>query len=172
MFKREIKEMNNTRTMIQIAMLIAISVIGASIKIQGSIAFDSMSAFFAALYINPLAGAVVGILGHLLSSAMAAFPMTLPMHILVSLQMFFFVYAFGWIYEKGSKVLAVVVATILNGPVGALMAVPLSVVLGLPFSGWPLFMAIWIPLTIASFVNILLASIIYEKISKGKKHEG
>jgi len=172
MFKREIREINNTRSMVQIAMLIAISIIGASIKVQGSIAFDSMAAFFAAIYINPLAGAVVGILGHLLSSAMAAFPMTLPMHILVSLQMFFFVYVFGWVYKNVSKIFAIIIVTILNGPVGALMAVPLSLVLGLPFGGWPLFMAIWIPLTIASLVNIILATIIYEKILKGKRHEG
>ena len=168
MLKKEIRQINNTKSMVQIAMLIALSIIGASIKIQGSIAFDSMPAYFAALYISPFSGALVGILGHLLSSAMASFPMTLPMHILVSLQMFFFVYIFGWLYENKSKIMAIVVATLLNGPIGALMAAPISKIFGLPFSGWTLFLAIWIPLTVATLANVILASIIYEKLSRRK----
>ncbi|MCC5911089.1 MAG: ECF transporter S component [Clostridiaceae bacterium] len=168
MMQRETKEMYNVKTMTQVAMLIALSAIGATIKIQGSIAFDSMAGFFAALYIGPLAGAMVGMLGHLLSAGTAGFPLTLPMHILVAVEMFVFVYAFGVLYKRTNGWIAIVVATLLNGPLAAVIAVPASNLLGLPFSGWPLFSVIWVPLTIASFLNILLATVIYRKIQKGK----
>ncbi|SDJ80741.1 ECF transporter S component [Natronincola ferrireducens] len=166
--QKQAREIHNIKTITQIGLLIALSIIGATIKIQGSIAFDSMAAFFAALYINPLAGGVVGILGHLISSATAGFPLTLPMHILIGIQMFAFVYIFGWLYEKTPGGIPVVVATLLNGPMAALTVVPMSLMLGLPFSGWPLFMVIWLPLTIASFANILLAVILYRSISRGR----
>ncbi|KJF27248.1 dimethylbenzimidazole transporter [Clostridium aceticum] len=157
----------NIKTMTQIAMLIALSMIGATIKIQGSIAFDSMAAFFAALYIGPLAGGMVGVLGHLLSAATAGFPMTIPMHILVAFQMLVFVYVFGWVYTKAPSWVAILIGTFLNGPVGALLAVPVSLMLG--FGGWPLFLMIWMPLTIASFANIVLATVVYKTISRGKR---
>ncbi|SET24259.1 alpha-ribazole transporter [Natronincola peptidivorans] len=172
MFQQEVKKIYNVRTITKIAMLIAISMIGAMIKIQGSIAFDSMAGFYAAIAISPLAGGLVGLLGHLLSAATAGFPMTLPMHLIVAIEMFLFVYIFGWLYNKASSWMAVLVATLLNGPVAALIVVPTSIMLGLPFSGWPLFTVIWIPLTIASFLNISLATMIHKNISKGIKNEG
>lgn len=44
--------------------LIALSAVGALIKISGTIALDSMPGFFAALFLGPSAGAIVGGLGH------------------------------------------------------------------------------------------------------------
>lgn len=171
MFQEEAKKLSDVKTITKIAMLVAISMIGAMIKIQGSIAFDSMAGFYAAIAISPLAGGLVGLLGHLLSAATAGFPMTLPMHIIVAVEMLAFVYTFGWVYKKAPSWVAILVATLLNGPLAALIVVPVSIALGMPFSGWPLFLAIWIPLTIASFLNILLATLIHKNISKGKRYE-
>ncbi|AOY75458.1 ECF transporter S component [Clostridium formicaceticum] len=167
MLQQHTKKKYNIKTMTQIAMLIALSMIGATIKVQGSIAFDSMAGFFAALYISPLAGGMVGLLGHLLSATTAGFPMTIPMHMLVAFQMLVFIYIFGWVYEKTSSWIAILVGTFLNGPVGALLAVPVSLMLG--FGGWPLFLMLWMPLTIASFINIVLATVVYKGILRGTR---
>ncbi len=148
------------------AMLIAMSGVGAMIKIQGSIAFDSMPGFFAALFIGPGAGAIVAGLGHLLSAMTSGFPLTMPMHLVVGLEMALFGYLFGWTYRKSNGVIACVVAILLNGPVAALLAVPTSIALSLPFNGWNLFKVIITPLTIASGANVILGYILFRVLKK------
>lgn len=160
------KDLLTTNNMAKMAMLIALSVIGASIKIQGSIAFDSMPAFFAALYIGPLAGALVGFLGHLVSSGLSSFPLTLPVHLVIAVQMFVFIYIFGKAYRYINKFLAVLLGVFLNGVVGTLIIVPISIYFGLPFNGWPLFYALIIPLSIAAFLNILIGTLVFERLNR------
>lgn len=147
-------------------MLIGLSAIGSMIKISGSIAFDSMPGFFAALFLGPWAGAVVAGLGHLLTALTSGFPLTLPMHLVLVLEMGLFAYLFGIIYRKRGSIVASIVAIILNGPVASLFAVPMSIVLGLPFSGWPLFSVVILPLTLASIGNVLLAILVFKVINK------
>lgn len=155
-----------TKKLTYSALLVGLCYIGALIKIQGSIAFDSMPAYFAALFLGPYLGAVVGFLGHLLTAITSGFPMSFPMHFIVAIQMAFFVFSFGWVYKRTNFVVASVVATILNGPVAALLAVPVSLILNLPFSGWALFHFLIIPLTLASAANVFLAVIVYRAIGK------
>ncbi|MFA5523111.1 MAG: ECF transporter S component [Tissierellales bacterium] len=147
-------------------MLIALSAVGAMIKISGSIAFDSMPGFFAALFLGPMEGAIVAALGHLLTAATSGFPMTLPMHIFLIIEMGLIAYVFGHIYKKrGGGIVASIVAIVLNGPIGTLIAVPLSVVIGLPLNGWPLFSALIVPLTLASVANVLLALLVFKALN-------
>ncbi len=69
-------------------MFIALSVAGAFLKPFGnSIAFDSLPAFLAASMLGPVAGALTGLLGHLISSAIVGFPFTLPVHLIVAVEM-------------------------------------------------------------------------------------
>ncbi len=157
---------SNTLRLVYGAMLVGLCYIGALIPIQGSIAFDSMPAFFAAIFLGPSLGAMVGFLGHLLTAITSGFPMTVPMHIIVAFQMAFFVYSFGWIYKKSNYFLAGFTAILLNGPVAALMAVPISVMLQLPFNGWDLFYVLIIPLTLASAANVFLAIILHAAMGK------
>lgn len=51
-------------------------VIGANIKLMGSVAFDAAPAFIGTLLLGPMYGAVLGIFGHLTSALLAGFPLT------------------------------------------------------------------------------------------------
>lgn len=157
---------NRTKEITYTAMLIALSAVGSMIKIQGSIAFDSMPGFFAALFLGPSIGAIVAGLGHLLTALTSGFPLTVPMHIITAFEMALFVFLFGWIYKKSNGIVASFVAIILNGPVGAFITVPISIFLRLPFKGWALFYVLVTPLTIASTVNIILAYLLFKVFGK------
>lgn len=146
--------------------LIALSAVGAVFKISGSIAFDSMPGFFAALFLGPVEGAVVSALGHLLTAVTSGFPMTIPMHIFLTIEMGVIAYLFGIIYKKRGAIVSSIIAIILNGPVGALIAVPLSIVFRLPFNGWALFGIIIVPLTLASVANVLLSVLVFKVLNK------
>ncbi len=170
-FQNKRKKVVTLKDLITMGLLIALSVVGAQIKIQGSIAFDSLPAFFAALYMGPVMGGIIGLLGHLVSAMTAGFQLTLPMHLIVSLQMFVIVAVFGVVWKKINPLVAIIIGILLNGPGAALLAVPVSIFLGLPFSGWPLFLVIWVSLTVASTLNILLAAILYNRL-KGRGTNG
>ena len=152
---------NSIKLITRCGVLIALSAIGAMIKIQGTIAFDSMPGYFAALYISPIAGAIVAGLGHFLTANTSGFPMSLPMHLMLMVVMGIVAYIFGFIGNKINGVIACVVATILNGPVCTVIAAITAKALGLPFSGAAMFTALVVPLTIASAINIVLAFIVY-----------
>jgi uncharacterized membrane protein len=158
---------STTVKLVYIATLVAISFIGSLIKIQGTIALDSMAGFFTALFLGPISGALVGSMGHLLTAITSGFPLTLPIHLIITLQMAVFVYIFGRIYERTNEVVASIVAIILNGIVAVIMLAPVTIWMGLPLSGKAFIYAMVGPLTLASAVNIILASVIY-KIIKGR----
>ncbi len=160
---------NNIKILTRSGVLIALSAIGAMIKIQGTIAFDSMPGYFAALYINPIAGAFVATLGHLLTSVTSSFPLSLPMHLIVALEMGLFAFIFGLLSKKTNSILASIVAILLNGPIATYIASIMAKILGLPFNGTIMFNSLVIPLTIASAVNIIFASIIFKVIYKEKR---
>lgn len=157
---------DNITRMTYCAMLITLSAVGALIKVQGTIAFDSMPGFFAALFLGPGAGALVAGIGHLLTAITSGFPLTLPMHIIVAIEMALCGYLFGVVYRKSNGIIASVVAILINGPVAALIAVPVSIVLKLPFNGWTLFNVTIIPLTIASIANVILAYLVYKALNR------
>lgn len=170
--------MTNTKTYTKITttkltysgVLIALSFIGAMIKYPGTtIALDSMPGFFAAIFLGPVYGAIVAAMGHFLTALTSGFPLTLPMHLEIMLLMALTAFIFGKIYNKGFKKLANIVAIIFNGPISAFVAGALATVLALPFSGTALFMAIIIPLTLASILNIVAASILFEIIKKKER---
>jgi len=150
--------LKNVRTLTLVAMLIALSAVGALIKVFNTVAFDSMPGYFAALYLGGGYGAVVISLGHLLTAVTSGFPLGITNHIYIALQMALYAYLFRIFYQKFNIYIAVILTTILNGPVSALSFVPIF--------GWPFFAAWVLPLTIASFANIFLASLIYKAIPK------
>lgn len=150
-------------------MLIALSAVGALIKISGTIALDSMPGFFAAMFLGPVAGGLVGAFGHLLTAVTSGFPLSLPMHLFLMVVMGFVVYGFGLTFKKFGHIPAFIVGVLLNGPFAALLSVPASKLLGLPFNGWALFNVIIIPLIFASVVNVFLAQVVYKAITKIKK---
>ncbi|MDN3015273.1 ECF transporter S component [Paenibacillus sp. BSR1-1] len=91
-----------------LAMLTALSVIGASIKIPaivGSVALDVFPALLAAALLSGGAGAVVAAFGHLISSLLAGFPLG-PLHLLIAGEMAALVWMFGLMYKYNKKISA------------------------------------------------------------------
>lgn len=149
----------NTKKISIISVFIALSVVGSFIVVPsmaGTVAFDSMPAFVCAVVINPIVGGLVGFLAHILSSSIKGLPLGIFSHLIVGIMMFISVYVFGWIYLKGQKIVAIIVGTILNGPISLL---PFLVMLGKGF-----FMLMVLPLSITAFANIVLASLVAIKL--------
>lgn len=162
MSSKNVKSKNTTVKLVYTGMLIAISLIGSLIKIQGSIALDSMAGFFAALFLGPVYGALVASIGHLLSAITSAFPLTLPIHIIITLQMGVFAYLFGIVYKKSNGIIASIVATVLNGVVALLVLMPFTTWLKLPLNGKLFFYSLVGPLSLAAAVNVVLAFVVYK----------
>jgi uncharacterized membrane protein len=96
------------KKLIWLSMFIALSVVGATIKIPaivGSIALDSFPALLAASILGGGAGAVAGALGHLISAMLSGFQLG-PMHFLISMEMAILVSMFGVFWHHHKKVVA------------------------------------------------------------------
>ena len=163
----------NTRTLVLTALFIALSLVGSYIKIFGSIAFDSLPGFLAALLIGPIHGAAIGFLGHILSALTSGFPLSLPLHLVVAVTMAITMLGFGYTFKAlKNKVsdtinlaLTSVIGTILNGPVSLTFSmVTLALMAGkeAAFGLLPLLPI----LTLASIANIVIADLLYVSIGK------
>src|SRR5699024_2117662 len=124
------------------------------------------SSDLAAIFLDPMSGALVGSIGHLLTSFSSGFPLTLPIHMIIILIMGLSVYIFGWVYKRVNKIFASIIAIILNGIGAVIILAPITIKIELPLSGRTFIYAMVVPLTIASAVNIILAIIIYRIIKK------
>lgn len=158
---------NKTKKLVMMAMFIAISFIGANIKIfGGSIAFDSMPGFLGAMMLGPVYGAIIGAIGHLLTAITSGFPLTIPVHSVIAINMAVTMLVFGYIYNyfkaKKSKVTDIVlliVGTLLNAPISTYIVsfvVPAEMKAGI--------IAMIPILTAAAIFNILLALILVKAI--------
>ncbi|WP_165347134.1 ECF transporter S component [Gottfriedia acidiceleris] len=158
----------NTKRIVLLSLFIALSAVLSNIKIVYSIAFDSLPAFLAAMMISPIAGGIVGALGHLLTAITSGFPFTVPVHLFIAIQMLVIVWIFGVLFKKMNQYIAMVVAIILNGPVATLLSGLLIAYLNHSFTVKTIssfFMLMVVPLTLASAANIVLAFIL-QKVMK------
>ncbi|AGK96213.1 ECF transporter S component [Clostridium pasteurianum] len=156
-----------TRKLVIMALFIAVSFLGANIKIMGTIAFDSMAGFLGCLILGPVYGAIIGALGHFLTAATSGFPYTLPVHMLIMVDMALTMFFFGIIYNKLSKInrylgiiIAAIIGIIINGPISVLILVPIM--------GWAMMAMIPI-LCLAAFLNILIAYLVYKFLPENIK---
>ncbi|NRD79321.1 ECF transporter S component [Bacillus sp. BRMEA1] len=141
-----------------LAMLIALSAVGASIKIPspvGSIALDSFPAIMAAAILGGGSGAVVGSLGHLVSAELAGFPLG-AMHFLIAAEMAVLVWLFGIIYKRNQKLLAAVIFVLGNG---LLAPLPFILLINKEF-----YIATVPFLLVASVINVVLALVVIPKM--------
>lgn len=158
---------NNTRLLVYGAILVAMSFVGSLIKIPGTtIALDSMPGFLASLYLGPLVGGLVATLGHFLTSLISGFPLTLPIHLIVMLEMGISAYFFGLITKKLNPLAGIVTAIILNGVLAPLVLVPVTSLLEMAPSGMAFFKVMVGPLTVVGGVNIIFAYIINKFLPK------
>ena len=145
----------STRNLVLISLLTALSAVGGLIKIPsptGTIALDSLPGYLGAVILPGWPGAVVGALGHLFSSWTVSFPLGLPLHLYIALQMAVYVVIFGFFFKKGRKIIAVALAIVLNGVVAPALLIPIL--------GAGMFWALVFPLIIGSAVNIILAALL------------
>lgn len=151
----------NTRKMVLFGILLALCIIGANIKILGSIALDSFPAFFGALLLGPVAGAFLGVLGHLVSAILAGFPLSLPIHIVVAVMMALTMYVFGTIYLKliSSGRWVAISAAVIGGYICNVLIDLLAVY---PFVGSVVFILFW-PLSVATIINMGMSILVFEK---------
>lgn len=150
------------RVVVLAALFCALAVLGAYIKIAGSVALDAMPAFLAAMLMGGPYGAIVGALGHMISALLAGFPFTLPMHIVIALEMAAICFLAGVLAKRGGIwiVISAVVTFVLNGFVSP------GILIVWPGMGWQAYIGILVPLAIASFVNAFVAAAVYFPLKK------
>jgi uncharacterized membrane protein len=154
----------NTKKISLIALMIALSAVGASIKIPAvvdSVALDALPALLAAALFGVGAGAVTGALGHLLSALIGGFPLG-PMHILIALEMAVLVWIFGILYKKSKKMLSGIVFIIGNAFVAP---IPFIFLMNKGF-----YAAIVPSLLIGSLINTVIALILIPRLSSLAQH--
>ncbi|WP_134701747.1 ECF transporter S component [Ammoniphilus sp. YIM 78166] len=142
---------------------IALAVVGSYLKIPspaGTIAFDSAPAFLAALLIGPSAGAIVAFVGHLATSLIAGFPLTVLMHGIIGLIMAGIAILMGWCNTKWGIKPALLLTLLLNG-IGS----P-ALFIYVPGFGWPFFTAMVIPLLVGTALNLFVVGLLYAPLKR------
>lgn len=146
-----------------IAIFIALSAVGAMIKIPspvGTIGLDSAPGYFCALAFGYVEGAAVIFIGHLLTAGVIGFPLGLPLHLFIGLQMAIWAILVRFIKQKLGLWPAVLGGVFVNGVVSAFTMFfigGMGAVIGImPF------------LIAGSLLNILVAAVAYKSLKKGK----
>lgn len=142
-----------------LAMLTALSAVGASIKIPaivGSVALDIFPALIAAALLGSGAGAIVAAFGHLLSAVIGGFPLG-PMHFLIAAEMVVLVWLFGRLYRNSHKVSATVLFILGNAIAAPL---PFIFLMNIGF-----YLAIVPSLLIGSILNTGIAIVVIPRLS-------
>ncbi len=152
----------NLRKFILSALFIALSFIGAQIKIFNSIAFDSLPAFLGTLILGPYYGALIGFLGHMFTAWTSGFPFTLPVHIITAFSMALTMVVFYFAHKKFGTIVACIFGVLFNGPVALLLSAPLLIPM-LKVEGLVMMVPI---LSLVSFINIFLALIVLRYMPK------
>ncbi len=145
-----------------ISLFIALSVVGALIKIPspvGSVALDLFPALVAVVLLGKKSGAVVGAFGHLASAFLVAMPLGL-FHLMIAGEMALLVWLFGLLYDS-NRFGAASVFVFLNGLVAS---IPFIYIMSLEF-----YIAITPSLLIASTLNVAIAWILLPRLQSHLK---
>lgn len=148
-----------SRTISTLAIFIALSVVGAFIKVPspvGSVALDSFPALLAAIVLGPIAGGIVAGLGHIVSAIIGGMPLG-PYHFFIMIEMFVFVWLFGFLFKKRLRVVAYIVFFVSNS---FMMAIPFAFIMGLAF-----YIELVPSLTIATTLNVVMAMLLAPKLA-------
>lgn len=147
---------SKTQKLCILALLCALSAVGARFPLYGSVALDALPAFLAALLLGGMEGAAVGAAGHMLTATLSGFPLTLPLHLVVAAEMAGVCFAAGLLRQRGKLPIPACAAAafLLNGLVSPL------VLLFWPGMGLPVFLAFLPPLLAGSGLNALGAGVL------------
>lgn len=150
------------RSLALMAIFIALSAVGSLVKIPspvGSVGFDSAPGYFAAIGFGGWVGFGVIAVGHLLTSAIVGFPLTLPIHLAIALGMGGCALVFRWLGRRRHIAwlsVAISVAAVLNSFVLGLIVLPLG--------GWGLYLAAVPSLLLGAVVNLVIAAVAYRAV--------
>jgi uncharacterized membrane protein len=154
-----------TKKIVLAALLIALSFVGANIKIMGSIAFDSMPGFLGALILGPFYGGLIGAIGHFLTALISGFPLSLPVHLITMVGMGITMLVYGLVFKyflSKNYILAVIfsliAAVMINGPVLILILSPLLI----PVLGKTVLIGMVPVLSAVAALNIIMAQVTYK----------
>lgn len=137
-----------------LALFIALSVIGASIKIPaivGSIALDAFPALLASVLLGKHHGAIIAGFGHIVSALIAGM-MLGPMHVIIAVEMAVMVWFFCVIYQSGKKKSAGLFFILSNS-----LLAPLPMIL---LFSWEFYYALLPSLFIGAAFNTVLALVL------------
>ena len=143
------------------SVFIALSAVGAVIKVPsptGTVALDACMGYFSAAAYGYAEGGIVAAVGHLLTAFTIGFPLGLPFHLFIAVQMAAWAGAFRFLTTKVHPVAGIVGAIVLNGVVSAYLS---SLVAGIGLAA-----ALVVPLTIGSAANVLIAAAAYSIVKK------
>ncbi len=161
----------NIRTITAYALLIALCAIGGQIHFGVySIGFDSSPAFVGALMLGPVAGAVLGVLGHIATAASTGFPLSVPIHVAIGLIMAGTGASIGYITKRMTSSFSYVV----SGIVGYII----NVGIGLAVIAWMMqsievVAILFVPLSLAYALNYVGAALVVSQLNRvfgGKRH--
>ena len=158
----------NTRTLsvkqvATMAVFIALGAVGALIKIPspvGTIGLDSAPGYFCGLAFGFLEGALVIFIGHLLTAGIVGFPLGLPLHFFIALQLGLWVLVFRWISLKFGAVPGAITAILLNGVVSAFTMVLVGG-MGAALGTMPFLLA-------GAGINVIIALLSHRVVKAGK----
>lgn len=140
-------------------LFIALSLLGANVKFWGNtIALDSAPGFLAALLLGSGYGGFVGAAGHLFSALISGMPLSPVVHMITAISMAVVMMLHGFLARKfgnglGAIVIRVLVAILMNSVVATLPLIPIL--------AWGMIVSLWVPLAIATTVNVLIAEFAY-----------
>ncbi|MCG0277197.1 MAG: ECF transporter S component [Thermanaeromonas sp.] len=150
----------SARRIAYIAMFVALSAVGAYLKVPsfiGTPALDSFPGFLGALLLGPRDGALIAFLGHLFTALTAGFPLTPPLHLFIAAGMAVITALFAFLASYSVPVGAVT-AIFLNSVLLPALFIPL------PGFGKGFLIAVLVPLLVASTLNIVVALFIFTSL--------
>lgn len=141
-----------------LAMFIALSAVGAAIKIPsivGSLALDSFPALIAGVLLGPIYGGIVAGLGTFISAIISGMPLG-PLHFIIMLEMFVLVWVFATLYISGQKMGASTLFLVGNALIAPL---PFMFIISTSF-----YIAVLPSLIAATVINLVIAVILMPKL--------
>lgn len=145
-FARPVAEVSKRVRLVRIAVFTALAVVGSFIPMPGpvsSVALDSASGYFSALYFGEIEGAYVLFAGHLATAIVHGFPLGV-LHIPIAFGLAFQ----GWIMGKSVKKMGPLAATIIGIAINTLLTFVV-----VPFLGFGAAIALVPYLLVASSIN-------------------
>lgn len=155
-------------------LLLALSFIGAYIKVPGMGGLDAMPAFLGAMWFGPWSGAILGFAGHMILSGSSGFPFGVMGHVLVAMVMALACACYGYIFHHFKKasskayILSCIGGWFVNVVVGSFVVATYTMFIGLngPLSLAQAALGLIIALTPSAVLNMVLACASYVVVKK------